>query len=34
MAFRFETAFADKSGRPDSHQLVEYLEWSREMARR
>lgn len=29
MDFRFETAFGSRSGRPDSEQLVEYLEWSR-----
>jgi hypothetical protein len=29
MNFRFETAFADSEGRPEPHQLVEYLEWAK-----
>ncbi len=29
MDFRFETAFADVDGRPEPHQLIEYLEWCR-----
>lgn len=29
MDFRFETAFGETTGRPDSEQLIEYLEWSR-----
>ncbi len=29
MNFRFETAFADTSGRPEPEQFVEYLEWAK-----
>jgi len=29
MDFRFETAYADAGGRPNQHELIEYLEWSR-----
>lgn len=29
MSFRFETAFADTSGRPEPEQFVEYLEWAK-----
>ena len=28
--FRLETAFAHRDGRPDAHQFIEYLEWSRQ----